>query len=1392
MRSPSHRKKGKLPRTASSDAAGTHIDEQPHTTGGPDHSPQSFEANIAIRPLFSSVRGREGVLSRRIAQYVEENEPPSINQATKRLLERHHISDFTSHSLGNEARLASLYIRPHGCAKLPIYSVVKTHNTALTALLRSSTIHDDWEPNLDGSSLSDYFVEGRSQLSAYISPFLDSAYQCTPTPHSRVVRTVRFSTDVQILKYCPELPPVYVGETHNVHSTCLIPDYAISPQVASQLSTSDLEASSRMVSSDVDHYGLRLATASYGVISLEEEEHLLEPAECSSGHRDMCHSESQQLDEGDSDLDHDDHRLDPAISEPWRQSLPSHVPNPWSAHIPNVSVGQSRRWDLSILPPKSLWFIDIVQLELPTVGGYQLALFCYDIKGKGWRFYEIKKKSEIGSALHRFVSTEGLNRRPYRVTIQGDGCGCMKIVQDLIQGDQHAFNGINYEPLPRNEPDLNPVEGSTGWLRERVYATLTHAMKAKGAIDERHLVFCAQYCCYVNERLPRGHDGTEPSAWQVETGVQPTVGHIPDFGCAAYVYIPEKLRKARKGPKYLRAEPALFLGFMSMYSTVYKFLTRHGTIVHSRRARWVFDVPAGVFPSVNEDEKHLDAYRDIETELFTRYISEEAKKLAKALDVLGDPDTVIRVNRAKIKKCKTSYIKDRVWAADGLSMQEATDLTVKDLHGQSVKYSLADIRYDAKCKWIFLEPRDDLDPESEEATTEEAGTNSDYVSGTGSSTGTSPRAQSSSDSISTQSTSFHTSNHTSSTSSRQEPTSYSGKRAFLMSPGGRQSMEQQLLRQYRASLTDGKHDHGKLMQISHALCLLAQRGLKWNQYLGSTYDAEVREAYHQEMDKLLQPDEGALRELFPFDPDTCEEYAKATAPDSTATWTMLLLEIKRSGRWKARLVIRGDLQDAEAINGPDFQYNSHVADLAAVRAGFLAPGRQCDTVLTIDLDNAYCQADRFSPDDPPRYLCMWDPVLKKKRVFRQLANLYGSRESGKLFELTFFRWLTQDSKSVGLNLVQGHNEQCVFYDEKRRLLVLTFVDDVCVIGPDKQVKFFVKKLRDRFACKDPQVLAEGQPIDFIGMNLHRGSNSMYISMEKYCETMYTVLGLDKGTSRSRPPDTPIVSPIEPSEALDHGESTLLLKALGMLGWLSITTRLDIRYAHSRISQHLGQPSRAALNAALAAVRYAYNTRSLVIQQPFHVTSPNWVAYSDADHAGNSELQNKRKSQTCFIIMNGCAPISWGSKASAVQMHRGDGGTVEARTGIAPVANSRISDMHPDLSSAAAEIYAAAIAAYEILYISYVCREAGIPYPEAPIPLLIDNTTCIAFAKNSVSRSKLKHIDCAQQWVLTLRDSKLLKPTYVHTDSQLADLGTKILSAPRFQKLRDQLLFQVDH
>ncbi len=89
---------------------------------------------------------------------------------------------------------------------------------------------------------------------------------------------------------------------------------------------------------------------------------------------------------------------------------------------------------------------------------------------------------------------------------------------------------------------------------------------------------------------------------------------------------------------------------------------------------------------------------------------------------------------------------------------------------------------------------------------------------------------------------------------------------------------------------------------------------------------------------------------------------------------------------------------------------------------------------------------------------------------------------------------------------------------------------------------------------------------------------------------------------------------------------------------------------------------------------------------------------------------------------------------------------------------------------------------------YVCRESGINMV-TPVQLMIDNSTCIAFALNNIKRSKLKHVDVSAQWVITLRDSSLVTPTYCSSSAneQLADIGTKILDAPTFISLREQLL-----
>ena len=77
-------------------------------------------------------------------------------------------------------------------------------------------------------------------------------------------------------------------------------------------------------------------------------------------------------------------------------------------------------------------------------------------------------------------------------------------------------------------------------------------------------------------------------------------------------------------------------------------------------------------------------------------------------------------------------------------------------------------------------------------------------------------------------------------------------------------------------------------------------------------------------------------------------------------------------------------------------------------------------------------------------------------------------------------------------------------------------------------------------------------------------------------------------------------------------------------------------------------------------------------------------------------------------------------------------------------------------------------------------------PEVANPQ-VDNTTAVAFANNTVTKSKLKHIDCRQEWVKTLRDHNMFNVSWISTEYNLADFFTKILPGPRFRTLRDTFM-----
>ena len=83
---------------------------------------------------------------------------------------------------------------------------------------------------------------------------------------------------------------------------------------------------------------------------------------------------------------------------------------------------------------------------------------------------------------------------------------------------------------------------------------------------------------------------------------------------------------------------------------------------------------------------------------------------------------------------------------------------------------------------------------------------------------------------------------------------------------------------------------------------------------------------------------------------------------------------------------------------------------------------------------------------------------------------------------------------------------------------------------------------------------------------------------------------------------------------------------------------------------------------------------------------------------------------------------------------------------------------------------------------------GIPFPK-PFLLQMDNDAARVFANDSASKSRMKHIDCAQEWVRMLRDKDICTPTRVDTRDNLADIFTKILDIATFTRLRALIMHE---
>ena len=164
---------------------------------------------------------------------------------------------------------------------------------------------------------------------------------------------------------------------------------------------------------------------------------------------------------------------------------------------------------------------------------------------------------------------------------------------------------------------------------------------------------------------------------------------------------------------------------------------------------------------------------------------------------------------------------------------------------------------------------------------------------------------------------------------------------------------------------------------------------------------------------------------------------------------------------------------------------------------------------------------------------------------------------------------------------------------------------------------------------------------------------------------------------------------------------------------------------------------------------------------------------DSNFAGNSDPKNKRRSQIGIIALHNEFPVFWSSKVSSVAF-----------------ADKDIGEAHANTSSGAAEVYAAGNCTYDFLFLAHVAEEMNIDFPK-PFQIQMDNSAAECFTNGTAFKSKLKHIDCRQEWVKVLRDKNICIPVHVDTQVNLADMFTKILDATTFERLRSMIMYRLE-
>ena len=337
--------------------------------------------------------------------------------------------------------------------------------------------------------------------------------------------------------------------------------------------------------------------------------------------------------------------------------------------------------------------------------------------------------------------------------------------------------------------------------------------------------------------------------------------------------------------------------------------------------------------------------------------------------------------------------------------------------------------------------------------------------------------------------------------------------------------------------------------------------------------------------------------------------------------------------------------------------------------------------------------------------------------------------------------------------------------EKGTIWCGLYIDDGLLVYTNKEEveELYATMQSDQYGFK---LKAEDNPPDYVGFQIRYFEDSAIgIHADRYVDTIIKAFDPDNQIQEHRMPyDTSIpdsklakeaVQPEQLNKKLQHKYR----KIIGCLLYLTTTVRVDLLYAVHRLTRFITRCGPTHLKAAeytLGYLKYTRSKKPMIVYQPGRTEdtlTPNFDVFVDSGYISSEDA----KSTSSWITRFNYAPVSWHCGLQSINA----------------------------LSSCEAEYIALTSAFKQAVWTKQLMF--GLNVDIGRFRVFEDNIGTIRLTAQATFFKRSKHILNRYHYVRIISAS-MAEMKYVHTDKQLADLNTKVITTPaKFEKLRNAMM-----